>query len=177
MVKETNADKYSAAELPVFLHTFTTRRERAAVYGCHGFTLVELIVVCAILGVLAMMAIPSMKSYIRTAKNNACASDLRVIDKAVIAYFIEKNVLPASLNDVGLGAQLDPWKRPYVYYVNSGVDPDPLALKDISGVIVLNKDYDIYSVGEDGLSNVAPDATTVDDVTRSNDGSFVGVRP
>jgi len=169
MVEKIEADKYFAAERSV-LRTLTTRKEQAAVYGCHGFTLVELIVVCAVLGVLAAMAIPSFSAYVKTAKVAACAADLRTIEKAVASYVIERNVLPASLNDVGLGAQLDPWKRLYVY-------SDPAALIDASAVTPLNTDYDLYSKGEDGESSVAPDATTEDDIARSNDGSFVGVRP
>lgn len=123
------------------------------------------------------MAIPTMLEYTKTARSGACASELRIIDKAVTSFYIDRNALPVDLNEAGLGVPLDPWKRPYVYYINSGVDPDPGALKDISGVIVLNIDYDLYSMGEDGLSNVDPDATTLDDIARSNDGVFVGGRP
>lgn len=186
MVDKIVTGKYFAAIFSVLSQKLTIRRQQAAVSGCRGFTLVELIVVCAILGVLAAMAIPSMQGYIKITKLNACASDLRIIDKAVTAYYIDRNVLPPNpvlgdpttgLSAVGLGAQLDPWKRPYVYRVNSGANPDPLALKETPGGDPLNYDYDLYSVGEDGVSSVDPDATTDDDVARTLDGVFVGPRP
>lgn len=140
-----------------------------------GFTLVELIVVTAVLGILAAMAIPNFNEYSRTAKNNACLSELRTIEKTIAVYVIEKNALPNSLNDIGLASRLDPWKRPYQYTNLSIAGAVPL--EDIAGV-VLNLDFDLYSFGEDGSSSsVSGDPGNADDIVRSNDGAFVGKRP
>jgi general secretion pathway protein G len=142
--------------------------------GSCGFTLIELIMVVAILGILAIMSIPSFKTYLKTTKVNVCASDLRVIDKAITAYIMEKNALPTSLSDVGMNNQLDPWKRPYVYQ-NLSLGGTPL--QDFS-TIDLNTDYDLYSKGEDDASSPAGGgAGNEDDVVRSNDGSYAGLRP
>jgi general secretion pathway protein G len=175
MVGITEADECSAPECSVLCQLLIARRQRVAVIGCHGLTLVELIVVMAVLGVLASMAIPSFREYIKVTKINACASDLRIIDKAVTAYYIERNVLPVELSDVGLGSHQDPWKRQYEFKNLSIAGNVPL--QDSAGE-VLNHDYDLYCKGGDGESfPVFGNPANEDDIVRANDGFYIGGRP
>ena len=51
-----------------------------------GFTLVELMVVIAILGVLGAIAIPKFTDSIATANTAKIAADLRTIDSAIVMY-------------------------------------------------------------------------------------------
>jgi prepilin-type N-terminal cleavage/methylation domain-containing protein len=179
LAEKMKADTYFAAKCSVLLQKLTAARKQGTAFGCSGLTLVELIVVVGILGALALLAIPSYDEYVMKAKNNACASELRVIDKAVTAYYIDRSVLPASLDDVGFGSQLDPWKRRYVYKDHSIVDdvPHKPPLQDIAGD-VLNLDYDLYSMGVDGASASGfGDPANADDIVRANDGAYIGRRP
>jgi general secretion pathway protein G len=115
-----------------------------------------------------------LNRYIKSTRSSACASDLRTIEKAITAYVIDRNALPASLNDVGMAGRLDPWKRPYVYQVVvAGSELVDFAQNP------LNTDYDLYSMGQDGASTPSPgnDPSNADDIARANDGSYVGVRP
>ena len=54
-----------------------------------GFTLVEIMIVVAIIGLLAAMAIPSFMKARNTSQKNICINNLRQIDSAVDQWAIE----------------------------------------------------------------------------------------
>jgi len=56
-----------------------------------GFTLIELIVVIAILGILAAIAVPRVTTSLKTAKENANKANLKIIQNAIERYYVEHN--------------------------------------------------------------------------------------
>lgn len=59
-----------------------------------GFTLIELMIVIAIIGILAAIAIPQFSSYRAKSFNTANVSDLRNAKTSLEAYYAENQEYP-----------------------------------------------------------------------------------
>ena len=64
--------------------------------GKKGFTLIELVIVIAILGILAGIAIPRFLDATATARGSRIVADLRTIDSAIVIYNAKTGELPSS---------------------------------------------------------------------------------
>jgi general secretion pathway protein G len=65
-----------------------------------GFTLIELMIVMAIIGVLATLAIPSFVTALRHAREAVLKEDLHVMRSAIDSYTMDKQKAPQSLDDL-----------------------------------------------------------------------------
>ena len=108
-----------------------------------GFTLVELLVVVAIIGILGTIAIQNVKAHIDKTNVTAAKATVQSVSEAVTSYYIAKKKMPTSLNQLvegsdddppilegGEGALLDPWDNELKYeqkgkrYVVISAGPD-----------------------------------------------------
>lgn len=68
--------------------------------GERGFTLVELMIVMAIIMILAVVAVPAYQAAIREAREAVLKEDLHVMRNAIDSYTADKQKAPQSLDDL-----------------------------------------------------------------------------
>lgn len=91
-----------------------------------GFTLVELLVVVAILGILATGAVVYVPRFLESGNKGAAEKDVQALKTAVTQYYTEKRKYPDNLDvlvdtsgdkepyiEGGEGALVDPWGNKY----------------------------------------------------------------
>jgi general secretion pathway protein G len=122
-----------------------------------GFTLIEMMVVLAIIGTLAMIVAPSVLRNVSDANVNAAKTQIEAFAVALDGYRLDTGTYPNTeqglsalrVQPIGEGAQpgwrgpylrknvpLDPWGHPYLFASPGVNNPDS---------------YDLYTLGRDGL--------------------------
>ncbi len=66
-----------------------------------GFTLIELMIVVAIIGILAAVAIPAYQDYLKRSKITEVAATAGACKTSVAEYIAAKNALPPDVSSAG----------------------------------------------------------------------------
>ncbi len=138
-----------------------------------GFTIIELMLVMAILGVLMVVAVPGYQNYQERVDTDQAIRDIGSISIVITDYQLTNNSLPADLSTIGMNLMKDPWGNSY-QYVNHDTAPPGSRRKD-KNLVPINNDFDLFSKGKDG--NSVPPLTAKhsrDDIVRANNGRWIG---
>ena len=142
----------------------------------HGFTLLELMIVVVLVGLMASIAYPIFSGFVDRARRAKVMGDMGQIQIALAKFLTDTNgALPVSLAAVGLDTLRDPWGNPYQYLkienVGGAIGP---ARKNL-GMVPVNTDYDLFSMGKDGdFESPLSSVSSRDDIVRAGNGAYMG---
>lgn len=140
-----------------------------------GFTIIEIVLVVAVLAVVLALALPAYASHRERVRIAQAVLDIKGIEAALNAYRTDNRDLPDDLVPVGYQGRLDPWGRAYQYTNLAGRNGNGAARKN-RNLSPINTDFDLWSMGADGDSRSPLTAKpSRDDIVRANDGRFVGL--
>jgi general secretion pathway protein G len=140
-----------------------------------GFTLVEILIVVAVIVTISAIAIPHLLAALDQAKNARAVADINTIETDILWYESVNGQLPDDLSESGDGAILDPWNHPY-QYLNHATGRGNGKLRKDRFLVPLNSDYDLYSLGADGKSAAPITASaSKDDLIRASNGAYIGL--
>jgi general secretion pathway protein G len=122
-----------------------------------GLSLVEVMIVLAIMAVFALAVGPRMISYLGNAKIKTTEANLRNVKQAIVAYYGDVGSYPETLSDL-MRKPLDDnmtrkWQGPYLeaknddYSLVDGWDHDLIYQRGEPGS---GKPYELYSYGPNG---------------------------
>lgn len=108
-----------------------------------AFTLIELLIVVAIIAILAAIAVPNFLEAQTRAKVSRAKADMRTLATALEAYRVDSNAYPSgnpnnvssALNGEGDDRRVLERLSTPVAYITSSILPDPFRAKNRSGVI------------------------------------------
>ena len=120
--------------------------------GEHGFTLVELLIVLAILGLLAAIAVPQLMKSFERAKVDATRIQIDKLGGILDLYRLEVGQYPTEQDGlralVEAPAQPGGWNGPYLK--NREALTDPWGATYVYRFPGEHAEYDLYSLGADG---------------------------
>jgi general secretion pathway protein G len=134
------------------------------------------LVAIVLVGILTVTAVSAYTGFIERAKVYSAIGDIGKIHIAIQNFLLNENRgYPANLAELGLNNLVDPWGNPYRYLVVEGLGNNGAVRKD-KNLVPVNRYYDVYSMGKDGVTST-PFTSTLgkDDVVLAGDGGYFGL--
>ncbi|HFC8901446.1 TPA: pilin [Neisseria meningitidis] len=149
-----------------------------------GFTLIELMIVIAIVGILAAVALPAYQDYTARAQVSEAILLAEGQKSAVTEYYLNHGEWPANNSSAGVASSAD-IKGKYVQKVevNNGVITATMASSNVNNEIK-GKKLSLWAKRQAGsvkwfcgqpVTRTAADSANNDEVTAANDNSNNGI--
>jgi general secretion pathway protein G len=142
-----------------------------------GFSLIELLIVLGIIVTITALAVPHLVSALDQARISRAVGEIHAIEVNITIYQATNNGnLPTDLSQIEATSLVDPWGNPYQFFNHvSGTGNGGILRQDLF-LVALNEDYDLYSMGKDGLTAATIGASvSLDDIVRGGSGAYTGL--
>jgi len=120
-----------------------------------GFTLVEILLVVAILGILAGVAVVGLGNRTKNANIAAARTSIKAIQTAIDIYEVDNGAYPATLQALLTKTSENNWNGPYIRDGRMPIDPWGSEF----GYTLKGDTYEIKSAGPDKQMGSADDLT------------------
>jgi len=135
-----------------------TGRFRTGRYLERGFTIIELLVVMALIAILSTIAMTQYRQSVQYTKESVLRDDLFKMRDAIDQYYADKNAYPPTLDDLVTGGYMralpkDPITNSSTSWQAIPGEPDPANPSTVPGI------YDVKS----GAEGAALDGTNYTD--------------
>jgi len=151
-------------------------RQRRTRQASRGFSLLELLVVMGIILIIVALATPHLIAALNEARVSRATGEIHAIEVNITIYQATNNgTLPTDLSQIEATSLIDPWGNPYQFFNHvSGTGNGGMLRQDLF-LVSLNEDYDLYSMGADGLTAASLGASvSLDDIIRGSSGAYTG---
>ncbi len=138
-----------------------------------GFTLLELLLVVAVIGILFVIAIPNFLNALDRGRQKRTLSDIRTIGVAVESYAVDANIYPRNFSEASVESTVQGVIQPTFIKDTPLVDGWGYVMTYASNSS--GSQYTILSVGKDGVVDTTNGGPTLNfdcDIQFGN-GAFV----
>ena len=118
--------------------------------GAAGFTLIEILIVVAIIGLIASMIAPNLIGRFERSKEEICKAQLETLSSAAQAFNLDMNKFPATLEEL-INSSDPKWRGPYLS--KRVIPKDPWGRDYQYKLPGEHGPFDLYSLGPDGQMN------------------------
>lgn len=120
-----------------------------------GFTLIEILLVVAIIGMMAAVAAVNLGGKMGKAQVNAAKSSVEAIRTGVKMYEVDTGKFPASLQNLLTKGNEPNWSGPYLEKAEQGLPKDPWGNE--FHYTVQGNQFTVSSAGPDGTFGTEDD--------------------
>lgn len=123
------------------------KKQRKVKLAC--FTLMEMVVVVAILALLGGIATPMFFNHLNKARVQTAKTQIQMFEQGILAFQIDTGKLPKSLDDLVRSTGDKKWNGPYLDKIKE-IPKDPWGNPYVYVQPGSHGDFDIISYGADG---------------------------
>jgi len=124
--------------------------EKRVKKGKKSFTLLEILIVVAIIGLLASLIMPNLIGRYERAKEEIAKAQLEMLSSAIEAFRLDMGRYPNTLDEL-INCNDPNWRGPYL--AKRQIPKDPWGRDYIYKCPGEHGPYDLYSLGPDGQLN------------------------